>query len=71
MSLSLEERNDLRKRVLSGYSLTLEEAREVIASYRTGQAVAAISAAEAKPKRGKKAGISDSDLDSQLSGLGL
>ena len=70
MSLSLEERNDLRKRVLQGYSLTLEEAREVIASYRTGAAVAAI-ATETKPRKSKKETLSDSALDADLADLGL
>lgn len=70
--LSQEERNDLRKRVLRGEELSLEEAKAVIASLREGRGAAAF-AAENKPKRAKKAGISDEqlnqDLDAALEGL--
>lgn len=70
--LSQEERNDLRRKVLRGESLTLEESRAVYESIRQGQGAAAI-AAEDKPKRGKKSqpGISDAQLDADLAGLGI
>lgn len=69
--LSLEERNDLRKRVLRGESLSLEEAQSVIASMREGRGAQAL-AAENKPKRGsKKPGITKEQLDQDLADLGL
>jgi len=71
--LSQDERNDLRKLVLSGGQLDLEQAKAVIDTIRQGRGVAAMSA-EAKPKRGgaKKAGMSDADLNASLDAkLGL
>lgn len=71
--LTSEERNDLRRRVLAGIPLTLEEARDVIASVRQGQGVAAL-AGEAKAARGggrKKSALSDEALDKDLADLGL
>lgn len=67
--LSQEERNDLRRKVLRGEQLSLEDAKAVIASLREGRGVAA-AVAEAKPKRTKKNAMSDealqADLDSML-----
>ena len=71
--LSLEERNDLRKRVISGQQLTLDEARAVFETLRQGQAAVIIQAGEAKPKKTskKKEAISDAALDADLADLGL
>lgn len=69
--LSLEERNDLRRRVLSGGDLSLDEARAVVESLSQGRA-AAVLAGETKPKRGsKKSSLSDEQLDKDLESLGL
>jgi len=68
--LTQEERNDLRKKVLRGEELSLDEARAVIETLRTGQAAAV--ADQAKPKRAsKRAGITDDQLDKDLADLGL
>lgn len=72
--LSVEERNDLRKKVLRGEQMTLEEAREVFASIRQGAAIANAGPGESekKPRKGtKKPGISDAELDDQLKDLGI
>ena len=63
--LSQEERNDLRKRVLRGEALSLEEAQAVIASLREGRGVQALTE-ESKPKRGKKVAMSDEALQADL-----
>ncbi len=65
--LSLEERNDLRRRVLAGEDLSLEEAKAVIDTVRNGRGAAALSA-ESKPKksRAKKAGMTDEELNKSL-----
>lgn len=70
--LSAEERNDLRKRVLAGQPLTLDEARAVFATLRQGQGVAAL-AGEAKRAKGKgaKKSMSDEELDRDLENLGI
>jgi hypothetical protein len=73
--LTAEERGDLRRRVLAGIPLTVDEARSVIASIRQGQGVAAL-AGEAKAAKGgggrkKKSAISDEQLDKELADLGL
>lgn len=72
MPLTVEERNDLRRKVLSGHDLSVEEARQVIESLRQGQGVAAL-AGENKPKRGsrKVAALSDDALDASLASVGL
>ena len=70
MPLTTEERNDLRKRVLMGQPLTLEEARAVIESCRTGAGAAQIAGAE-KKSRSKKPSITDEQLDADLATLGL
>lgn len=69
--LSEAERNDLRKKVLRGERLSLEEARAVIETCRLGGA-AAIAAGADKPKKGKKKeALSDAALDADLADLGL
>ena len=69
--LSLEERNDLRKRVLQGKPLTLDEARAVFETLRQGQGAVIIAAGEAKVRKSssKKKGISDEELDKDLDDL--
>ena len=62
--LSQEERADLRRRVLMGIPLTLDEARQVIADTRSAQA--AITTLDKKPKRAKKTSMSDEDLSMDL-----
>jgi len=65
--LTAEERNDLRKRVLAGEDLTLEEARSVYETVRLGGAAALIAAdGTGKKKRSKKPGMSDDELSSSL-----
>lgn len=74
--LTAEEKNDLRRRVLMGESLTIEQARDVIASCRAGH-VSAFAASESSEKksrsgsRAKKQALSDEELDASLSSLGL
>lgn len=71
--LTQEEKNDLRKRVLRGEPLTLDEARAVVASTRQGSAAAVLAGGSDKKsnKKSAKKGISDADLDKDLEGLGL
>lgn len=65
--LSAEERNDLRKKVLSGQDLTLEEARSVYETIRLGGAAAMINGETTRKKGGKrKKGMSDEELSSDL-----
>ena len=69
--LSVEERNDLRKRVLQGQPLSVEEARLVIESLRTGAGAAMIAGGERKARKAKNS-ISDEQLDMELdAALGL
>lgn len=66
--LNAEERADLRKRVLAGEDLTLEEARSVYETVRLGGA-AALIASDGKGKgkgRKKKPGMSDEDFNASL-----
>lgn len=69
--LSQEERNDLRKRVLRGESLSVEEAKAVFETLRQGQGAVVLT--EEKPKKSsrKKEALSDAQLDSDLAGLGF
>lgn len=68
MPLTLEERNDLRARVLRGEELTLDEAKAVIETIRTGQAMLPVD----KPKRGKKTtALASADLNADLAKFGL
>ena len=71
LPLTQEERNDLRKRVLMGEALSVEEARAVIESCRTGAGVATLAGAEKKARKSKTPSISDEQLDADLAGLGL
>lgn len=71
--LTMEERNDLRRKVLRGEKLTTEEARRVFETLRQGQGAAAIEG-EAKPKKGgkRRQALSDAQLDVELDkALGL
>jgi hypothetical protein len=71
--LSQDERNDLRKRVLAGETMSLEDAKAVIDTIRQGRGAAAL-VAETKPKksRAKKPGLSDEELNASLDAkLGL
>lgn len=73
MPLTAEQRNDLRRRVLQGYQLTVEEAREVVADARAGRTVAVLAgeAKAAKGSRSKKPALSDEQLNADLAGLGI
>jgi hypothetical protein len=68
--LTPEERLDLRKRVLAGHPLSLEEARAVIDSFRLAQGAAMLSDKTSK-KREKRPATTDEQLDADLEGLGL
>jgi hypothetical protein len=69
--LSQEERNDLRRRVLLGQDLSLDEARAVYETMRQGQG-AAVLMQETKSRKGKKKeSLSDEALDADLEALGL
>ena len=72
MPLTAEQRNDLRKKVLAGQQLSLDEAREVVADARAGRTVAVL-AGEAKAAKGKsrKPAMSDDALNADLAGLGV
>lgn len=70
--LTQEERNDLRKKVLRGEQLTLDEARSVYETLRQGQAtVSAELTKEGKPKRARKASApaTDDQLNADLDRL--
>lgn len=71
--LTQDEKNDLRRHVLAGGSLTDEQARSVVASLHINREVAlAASTEKAARKSSKKGGISDAELDSSLdAALGL
>lgn len=68
--LTQEERLDMRRRVLSGERLSIEEARRVFETLRTNQGAAIIG--EDKPKKGsrKKRAYDDASLDADLKDLG-
>jgi hypothetical protein len=70
VTLTPEERLDLRKRVLAGHPLSLEEARAVIDSFRLAQGAAMLSDKTSK-KREKRPATTDEQLDADLEGLGL
>jgi len=67
--LTLEERNDLRARVLRGEDLSLEQARDVILACRAGQALIPTD----KPKRakGKTTALATDALNADLAAFGL
>lgn len=72
--LSLQERNDLRAKVLAGHQLSLDEAKAVFETLRSGQGAAAIAGeAKAKKTRGggkaKKEAMSDEALNASLDDL--
>ena len=65
--LSMEERNDLRKRVLAGEQLTVDEARAVFETLRSGQGGVVITGETTRKKsRKKKEGMSDEALEASL-----
>lgn len=75
--LNQEERNDLRKRVLAGEQMSLEDAKAVIDTIRQGRGAAAL-AAESKPKKARSSGSKkpamtdeafNNSLDEKLKGL--
>lgn len=70
VALTPEERLDLRKRVLSGQSLTLDEARAVIDSFRLAQGAAMLQDKPSR-KREKRPEVTDAQLDADLEALGL
>ncbi len=70
VALTPEERLDLRRRVLAGQPLSLDEARAVIDSFRLAQGAAMLADKPAR-KREKKSALSDEQLDAELSDLGL
>jgi hypothetical protein len=68
--LSQEERNDMRKKVLAGYQLSVEEARRVYETLRQGQG--AVLLTKEKRSRKKKEALSDEALNASLDAkLGL
>lgn len=69
--LTQEERMDLRKRVLEGYKMTLEEARAVYETLRAGQGAAVITGESTKKTRKKKEAYSDAQLDADFTSLGI
>lgn len=64
--LTEEQKNDLRKFVLAGGTLTLDQAKQVLESMKSGQAGAVLAAGEKKARKDKKPGLSDAELDAQL-----
>lgn len=67
-TITLEERNDLRARVLRGEELTLDQAKAVLETMRQGQAMLPVD----KPKRkGKTQALSTDQLNADLAALGL
>lgn len=60
--LTQEERNDLRKKVLAGYQLSVEEARRVYETLRQGQGAVILSKEGKKGSRKKKEGMTDDAL---------
>lgn len=69
--LTAEERNDLRKKVLRGEKLSLEDARAVYATLRSGHEAAAIAGETSKKKGKKREALPDAQLDAELSSLGI
>lgn len=68
--LSMEDRNDLRKRVLRGEQLSVEEARAVFETLRSGQGGVVITGETTRKKgRKKKEGMSDEALEASLDKL--
>ena len=70
--LTQEERADLRRRVLSGYRMTDEEARRVYETLRIAQGASVITGESTKkPRKPKKETYSDDQLNADLANLGL
>jgi len=70
--LTPEERHDLRNRVNAGYKMSVEEARRVYETLRTGQGAVVITGESTKSKRKpKKEAYADAALDADLKDLGL
>jgi hypothetical protein len=67
--LTQEEKNDLRKKVLSGQALTIEEARDVVHSLRVNSAAALVASEPKKRTGGAKKSMSDEDLDAALNSV--
>lgn len=67
--------NKARQRVLSGEKLTLEEQKELLQMIRQSRTAAAEAGTKARTTRVAKkqasVGVSDAELDAQLSDLGL
>lgn len=70
--LTQEERNDLRKIVLSGQQLTPEQARDVFITLRQNQGAAVITGESTRKKPSKKRdAYPDSMLDADFEKLGI
>lgn len=69
--LTPEERQDLRNRVLQGYKMTLDEARRVYETLRTGQGAVVITGETSKKRRPKREAYTDAQLDADLKDLGI
>jgi len=66
--LTEDEKRDLRRRVLNGYTMTITEARAVMDTLRGDRAAAVLGDEERPKKRGakKSKGLSDEELDKSL-----
>lgn len=69
--LTQEQRSDLRRFVLSGGKLTVEQARAVIDSCRTGQSLIGMGEPKAKRAKSSKPAMADEALDADLKDLGI
>ena len=73
--LTEAEMLDMRKMVLMGQELSLEDARKVFETLRTNQGGAVLAAEERKATKGSrksnKPALSDEALDADLANLGL
>jgi hypothetical protein len=67
--------NTARQRVLSGEQLSIQEQRELLTALRANRFTAAETSATSKKRvatsKAAKIGLSDEELDSSLSDLGL
>lgn len=69
--LTVEERHDLRRRVLAGYKMNVEEAQRVYETLRAGQGIAVLTGEATKKSRKKKESLTDEQLNADLDSLGL
>lgn len=69
--LTQEERQDLRNRVLSGYKMSVEEAKRVYETLRTGQGAVVITGETKNKRKPKREAYSDAQLDADLKDLGV